>query len=67
MFGFDGHYSAGHFKRQSLTFEPETHKKSAIRHSTEKPILINFVNNVLPKIAESFIYFKDDLEPTVCY
>ena len=38
---FDGEYPD---KRQISIFVQENCEKSALRHSTEKPILLNFVN-----------------------
>ena len=39
--GFDGEYPD---KRQISIFIQENCEKSAVRHSIEKPILLNFVN-----------------------
>ena len=39
MLGFDGEYLAGHPK-----FSLKTPKKSAVKHSIQKLILLNFVN-----------------------
>ena len=42
--GFDGKYPAVHPKTRFWRFSVKTHKKSAVNHSTEKPILLKFVS-----------------------
>ena len=44
MFGFDGEYLAGHPKIRFLAFLLKSLKKSAVKHSIQKPILLNFGN-----------------------
>ena len=44
VLAFDGEYSAGHSKRRILTLVLEKSKKSAIKRSIEKTILLNFAN-----------------------
>ena len=39
-----GRLASGSPKKQSLTFVLENHEKSAVKHSIEKHILLNFVN-----------------------
>ena len=44
MFGFNGEYPAVHPKFEFWRFLLKNCKKSAVEHSTEKSILLNFVN-----------------------
>ena len=44
MLGFDGQYLAGHPKAKLWRFSVKNRKKLAVKHSTEKPVLLNFVN-----------------------
>ena len=44
MLEFDGEYSARHPKAKFRCFLVKNCKKSAVKHSVEKPILVNFVN-----------------------
>ena len=44
MLGFDGEYPAVHPKAKFWRFSVKNCKKSAVKHSIEKPILFNFVN-----------------------
>ena len=44
MLGFDGEYPAVHPKARFWRFLVKNYKKSAVKHSIEKPILLNFVN-----------------------
>ena len=46
MLGFDGEYLAVHPKANF--FSVKNHKKSVLKHSIEKPILLNpFIHNVV--------------------
>ena len=40
-------------KRQILTFVVENHKKSAVKHSTDIPIVLNFVNLIVFLILDT--------------
>ena len=53
MFDFDGEYPAAQPKAKFWRFIVKNHKKSAVKHSLEKPILLNFVSfsKLLPKIV----------------
>ena len=42
MFGFDGEYPADH--PRGKFWQLKNRKKTAVKHSREKPILLNFVN-----------------------
>ena len=44
MLGFDGEYPAVHSRAKFWRFLVKNCKKSAVKHSVEKPILLNFVN-----------------------
>ena len=44
MLGFDSKHPAGHPKVQFLRILVNHCKKSAVKHSIEKPIMLNFVN-----------------------
>ena len=44
MLKFDEEHSAGHEKAKFLHFSVNNRKISAVKHFTEKPILLNFVN-----------------------
>ena len=44
MLGFDGEYPAGHPKAKFWHFLVNSCKKSAVKHTIEKPILLNYVN-----------------------
>ena len=44
MLGFDGDYSAAHPKAKCWWFLVKNCKKSAVKHSIEKPSLLNFKN-----------------------
>ena len=44
MLGFDGLYPAVHPEAKIWRFLVKNCKRSAVKHSTEKPILLNFVN-----------------------
>ena len=53
VIGFDGEYPAVHPKAKFWRLLVKNCKKSAVNHSTEKPILVNFVN-VFPKCCPTF-------------
>ena len=44
MLGFDGEYPAVQPKAKFCRFFGKNGEKSAVKHSIEKPILLNFVN-----------------------
>ena len=44
MLGFDGEYPVVYPKAKFGRFSFKNHKKSAMKHSREKAILLNFVN-----------------------
>ena len=44
MLGFDGEYPAVHPKAKCWRFLVKNSKKSAVKHSIEKPVLLNFMN-----------------------
>ena len=44
MLKFDEEHSAGHEKAKFLHFSVNNRKISAVKHFTERPILLNFVN-----------------------
>ena len=54
-FGFDGEYPAVHPKAKLWRFSVKNCKKSAVKHSIEKPISLNFVNlspTFCPRLSE---------------
>ena len=44
MLGFEDEYPAGYPNANFLRFSVKNRIKSAVKHSIEKPILLNFVN-----------------------
>ena len=55
ILGFDGKYPANHLKVKFWRVLVKNRKKLAVKHSIEKPILLNFVNffyNLLSKIED---------------
>ena len=44
ILGFERQYPTGYPKAKFWRLSVENHKKSVVKHSTEKPILLNFVN-----------------------
>ena len=58
-------------KSQSLTFFGRNGKKSAVKHSIEKPILLNFMTlspNFCPRLSEETdFHFYLRLEPCILH
>ena len=55
VLGSDGEYPAVHQRAKFWRFLVKTCKKSAVKHSIEKPILLNFVNlspTICPRLSE---------------
>ena len=64
VLGFDGDYLIGHPK-PNLTFSLKNCKKSTVKHSIQKPILLNFLNLFItfcPRLQLTFTCSKSTIE-----
>ena len=62
MLGFDGEYTAVPPKAKFGRFLVKNRKKSAVKHSIQKPILLNFLNlsrTFCPKLKEVRFFFSE--------
>ena len=71
MLGFDGEYPAVHQKAKLSRFLVKNCKKSAVKHSIEKPILLHFVNlspTFCPRFSEETnVHFLLGPDPLILY
>ena len=55
MFEFNGEYPAVHPKVKFSRFLLKSCKNSAVKHSIQKPILLNFVNCIQPFVQDCWL------------